>query len=207
MSESAIYPLPAEEVALFGDLKRNWGWLLAFGILSTVLGTIGLGWTASEGLTLITVLFFGWLLIVGGAFQLVDAFYCKGWKGVLVHVLTALLYILAGYLIVQDPVLASATFTLIIAAVLIAVGVLRILMAIQHRGSPGWIWALLGGLISILLGGIIIAHWPVSGLWVIGLFVAIELLLNGWASIFVALAARRAAKTDVAGAARATAAT
>ncbi|WP_366929751.1 hypothetical protein [uncultured Thiodictyon sp.] len=74
MSEFALSPLPAEEVALFGDLKRNWGWLLAFGILSTVLGTIGLGWTASEGLTLITVLFFGWLLIVGGAFQLVDAF-------------------------------------------------------------------------------------------------------------------------------------
>jgi len=201
MSESAIYPLPAEEVALFGDLKRNWGWLLAFGILSTVLGTIGLGWTASEGLTLITVLFFGWLLIVGGGFQLVDAFYCKRWKGVLVHVLTALLYILAGYLIVQDPVLASATFTLIIAAVLIAVGVLRILMAIQHRGSAGWVWALLGGLISILLGGIIIAHWPVSGLWVIGFFVAIELLLNGWTSIFVALAARRAAKAGVADAA------
>ena len=201
MSEFEISPLPAEEVALFGDLKRNWGWLLAFGILSTVLGTIGLGWTASEGLTLITVLFFGWLLIVGGGFQLVDAFFCKGWKGVLVHVLTALLYILAGYLIVQDPVLASATFTLIIAVVLIGVGLLRGLMAIQHRGSPGWVWALLGGLISILLGGIIIGQWPVSGLWVIGLFVAIELLLNGWASIFIALAARRVAKADVAGAA------
>ena len=157
------------------------------------------GWGAGtrpppRSLTLITVLFFGWLLILGGGFQLIDAFYCKGWKGTLAHVATALLYLLAGYLIIQDPRLASTTFTLIIAAVLIAVGLLRGLTAFQHRGSPGWIWALLGGLISILLGAVIIAHWPVSGLWVIGLFVAIELLMNGWASIFIALAARRAAQ-------------
>ena len=194
MSEFTVSPLPADEVALFGDLKKNWGWLLAVGILSTVLGSIGLGTSATYGLTLITVLFFGWLLILGGGFQLIDAFYCKGWKGTLAQVATALLYLPAGYLIIQDPRLASTTFTLIIAAVLIAVGLLRGLTAFQHRGSPGWIWALLGGLISILLGAVIIAHWPVSGLWVIGLFVAIELLMNGWASIFIALAARRAAQ-------------
>lgn len=197
MSDIEIAPLPAAQVALFGDLQKNWGWLLALGVLSTVLGTIGLG--ASFGLTLATVLFFGWLLLVGGAFQLVDAFSCKGWRCVLEHVLTAVLYILAGYLIIQDPLLASGTFTLIIAGVLVAVGVLRIVMAIQHRGSPGWVWAVLGGLISMLLGGVIVAHWPVSGTWVIGLFVAVELLLNGWASIFVALAARRASKAQAAG--------
>ncbi|WP_020504299.1 HdeD family acid-resistance protein [Lamprocystis purpurea] len=203
MSDIEFAPLPAAEVALFGDLQKNWGWLLAVGILSIALGTIGLG--ASFGLTLITVLLFGWLLLVAGGFQLVDAFGCAGWKSVLGHVLTALLYILAGYLIVQDPLLASRSFTLIIAGVMIAVGVLRIWMAFQHRVAPGWIWAVLAGLLSILLGGIIIAQWPVSGLWVIGLFVAIELLLNGWAAVFVALAARRAGKIGAAGAAGAAA--
>jgi uncharacterized membrane protein HdeD (DUF308 family) len=196
MPNLAFTPLPDQELALFGDLKKNWGWLLAFGILSVVLGTIGLGATATYGLTLITVIFFGWLLIVGGGFQLIDAFYCKGWKGVLAQVLTALLYVLAGYLIIQDPILASSTFTLIIAAVLIAVGLLRSFTAFQHRALKGWVWSLLGGLISILLGAMIIAKWPASGLWVIGLFVAIELLLNGWSAIFIALAARRAHKAD-----------
>ncbi|WP_295394849.1 DUF308 domain-containing protein, partial [uncultured Thiodictyon sp.] len=69
-------------------------------------------------------------------------------------------------MIIQDPLLASGTFTLIIAGVLLAVGALRIVMAIQHRGSPGWVWAVLGGIISILLGGVIFAQWPVSGTWV-----------------------------------------
>lgn len=177
---------------LFGELSKNWGWLLAFGVLSIILGTVGLGMTF--GLTLASVLFFGVLLVVGGTFQLVDAFKCRGWKGTLWHALIALLYVAAGLLIVVNPVLASATLTLALAGVLIAVGLARVILAIQHRAQTGWVWLLLAGLISIALGAMIIAKWPASGLWVIGLFVAIELIFNGWAYLFVALAARRAGK-------------
>ncbi|QVL51350.1 MAG: DUF308 domain-containing protein [Thiocapsa sp.] len=63
---------PSRSTPLFGDLSRNWRWLLAFGILSIILGTVGKGMTF--GLTLVSVVFFGALLIVGGTFQLVDAF-------------------------------------------------------------------------------------------------------------------------------------
>ncbi|CRI63310.1 conserved membrane hypothetical protein [Thiocapsa sp. KS1] len=181
---------PVAQHPVFGDLSRNWGWLLAFGILSIILGTVGMGMTF--GLTLVSVVFFGALLIVGGTFQLVDAFKCQGWKGALWHILIALLYIAGGLLIVVDPVLASETLTLALAAVLIAVGVSRVMMALQHRGQPGWGWLVLSGVISIALGAMIVAKWPMSGMWVIGLFVAIELIFNGWAYLFVALAARRA---------------
>jgi uncharacterized membrane protein HdeD (DUF308 family) len=181
---------PVAQHPVFGDLSRNWGWLLAFGILSIILGTVGMGMTF--GLTLVSVVFFGALLIVGGTFQLVDAFKCQGWKGALWHILIALLYIAGGLLIVVDPVLASETLTLALAAVLIAVGVSRVMMALQHRGQTGWGWLVLSGVISIVLGAMIIAKWPMSGMWVIGLFVAIELIFNGWAYLFVALAARRA---------------
>jgi uncharacterized membrane protein HdeD (DUF308 family) len=181
---------PVSQHPLFGDLSRNWGWLLAFGILSIILGAVGLGMTF--GLTLVSVVFFGALLIVGGTFQLIDAFKCQGWKGALWHILIALLYIAGGLLIVVDPVLASGTLTLALAAVLIAVGVSRVIMAVQHRGQSGWGWLVLAGLISIALGAMILAKWPMSGMWVIGLFVAIELIFNGWAYLFIALAARRA---------------
>jgi uncharacterized membrane protein HdeD (DUF308 family) len=70
---------------------------------------------------------------------------------------------------------------------------LRSFTAFQHRALKGWIWSLLAGLVSIALGAMIIAHWPASGLWVIGLFVAIELIFNGWSNVFIALAARKAA--------------
>jgi uncharacterized membrane protein HdeD (DUF308 family) len=148
------------------------------------------------GLTLASVLLFGVLLIAGGVLQLVDAFKCKGWKSTLWHVLIALLYVAGGILIVFDPVLASATLTLILAWILIAVGIMRGIMAFQLRSTKGWGWPLLSGIVSIVLGGMIIAQWPVSGFWVIGLFVAIELIFNGWSYVFVALAARKAGKGE-----------
>jgi len=194
MSASNQTTLSAAQSALFGELKRSWGWLLALGILSLILGTIGLWMTF--GLTLVSVLFFGVLLVVGGIFQLVNAFKCKGWKSVLWHVLIALLYVGGGIVIIIDPVLASSVFTLMLAWILIAVGVFRIIMAFQLRPVAEWFWPLLSGIVSILLGGMIIAQWPVSGLWVIGLFVAIELIFNGWGYVFIALAARKAGQAE-----------
>jgi uncharacterized membrane protein HdeD (DUF308 family) len=76
------------------------------------------------------------------------------------------------------------------------VGLLRILMALQLRPVSGWGWTLISGVISILLGAMILTQWPTSGFWVIGLFVAIEMIVNGWSSVFIALAARKAAKAE-----------
>lgn len=177
---------------IFGELEKNWGWLLLFGIVSIVLGTAGLGMTFM--LTEVSVVFFGVLLVVGGVFQLLDAFKCRGWKGIAWHVLIALLYIGAGLLMVLHPVLASLSLTLFIAYILIAIGVLRGIMAFQLRPSKGWWWALLSGIVSVVLGSLILIEWPQSGLWIIGLFIAIELIFNGWSYVFVALAARASAK-------------
>ncbi|WP_338114158.1 HdeD family acid-resistance protein [Thiorhodococcus mannitoliphagus] len=195
MSTSNEMNLAEIRGAVFGDVKKNWGWLLALGIVSLILGTLGFYMTFA--LTLASVLFFGILILGAGVLQLVHAFTCKGWKSVLWHVLIALLYIAAGIDIILDPARASVVLTLVLAGILIAVGVMRILMAFQLRPvAAGWFWPLLSGLVSILLGGMIIAEWPVSGLWVIGLFVAIELVFSGWSTVFVALAARRAAQED-----------
>ncbi len=197
MSATGEISLTEAQQAIFGELKKNWGWLLAFGILSIVLGTIGLGMTFA--LTEVSIIFFGVLLIVGGVFQLFDAFKCKGWKSTLWHVLIALLYIVAGISMVSQPLMAATTLTLIIAWILIGVGVARIIMAFQLRPTQGWFWTLFAGIISIALGVMILAEWPVSGLWVIGLFVAIELIFNGWSYVFVALAARKAGKSGAEG--------
>jgi len=190
MSVSNEVDLSAIRDTVLGDLKTKWGWLLALGISLIVLGTLGL-WM-SFAMTLATVIMFGALLAVGGAFQLLNAFQLKGWKSVLWHVLIALLYIAAGIIIFTDPVFASLSLTIALAWILIAVGVLRIFMAFQLRAVKGWFWPLVSGLISIALGVMILAQWPTSGFWVIGLFVAIEMVFNGWSSVFVALAARKA---------------
>lgn len=183
----------------FGDLEKSWGWLFAFGLLSILLGSLGLGMTFM--LTELTMVFFAALLIVGGVFQLLDALKCNGWKSTAWHVLIALLYIAAGVYMALHPELAAVSLTLVIGAMLIAVGILRAIMAFQIKPAKGWWWPLLSGLISLALGGMILAEWPQSGFFIIGLFVAIELIFNGWSYLFIALAARAARKARDSGSA------
>jgi uncharacterized membrane protein HdeD (DUF308 family) len=188
MSNSAAPARAVVPIPMLGDLVHNWGWLLAQGILLVVLGTIGLGiviW-----LTLASVFIFGVFLVIGGGFQIFQTFKCKGWESILWHGVIAVLYVLAGISILADPLAASTLFTLLLAGALVGIGVVRLIMAFQLRGLKYWFWPLIGGFAAIVLGVMIRARWPVSGLWVIGLFVAIEKIFSGWSYIFIALGAK-----------------
>ncbi len=179
--------------AILGDLGKNWGWLFGMGVLFIILGLVGLG--RLFVLSLAGTLFFGILFIVGGVAQLIEALKCLGWKSVIYHVLMAALYIIAGVFVIQEPFAAKMLLTWVLGAALMCIGIVRVVMALQMRGMGSWFVPLVGGVISIILGGIILTHWPLSGLFVIGLFIAIELITNGWSYIFIALAARKANKT------------
>lgn len=167
------------------EMQRHKGWLLGFGILLFVLGIIGL--SMEFMLTLASMYFFAALLIISSVSHFADAFKYKGVKGVLWQILIALLYLLAGIVIVYDPLLASAMITALLAWLLIIIGVSRITMAFYLKNTSGWVWILFAGLCSFILGLLILIQWPISGLWVIGMFIAIDLLVSGWTYIFMAL--------------------
>ena len=181
---------------VFGELKKHWAWMLSLGIVMLILGVIGLGMTVL--FNEIVVMYFGFLLLFGSGVQLMQAFRAEAWKGRVWHVLIALVYIVGGIIAVTEPVIAGMTLALLIAWTLIVIGVLRLVMALQMRGAAGWLWTLLGGVLSVVLGVMIINEWPQSGLWVIGLFVAIEILFAGWSQIMIALAAKNYTAKDAA---------
>ena len=181
---------------VFGELKKHWAWMLSLGIVMVILGVIGLGMTVL--FNEIVVMYFGFLLLFGSGLQLMQAFRAEAWKGRVWHVLIALVYIVGGIIAVTEPVIAGMTLALLIAWTLIVIGVLRLVMALQMRGAAGWLWTLLGGALSVVLGVMIINEWPQSGLWVIGLFVAIEILFAGWSQIMIALAAKNYTAKDAA---------
>lgn len=172
------------------DSYKGWGWLLALGILFVIMGGLGLGMVV--GLTLASMIFLGVLLLIAGISQFFTIFKAHHWKGVAWHAFIAALYIVGGGLVIYDPIMASALITAMLAAVLIIIGVTRFVMAISLRGSPGWFWLLLAGIVAIALGIMILMHWPMSALWIIGLFIAIELIVDGWTYIFIALSMRMA---------------
>ena len=177
------------------ELPRKWGWLLPLGILMLVTGSIGL--LQSVAMTLVTVLFFGAIILVSGTFALVQSIMAKEeqWRGKMVHVLLAVLYIGAGALILVNPVAASAALTLLLGSIFLAMGFIRIVYGFRLR-KLGWKWIMpvIIGVIDILFAVILGISWPVSGLWVIGIMVSIELLMYGWMLTFTALAARKMAK-------------
>jgi uncharacterized membrane protein HdeD (DUF308 family) len=171
-----------------GELRRNWGWFLVLGIVLIVLGTIALG--SALVMTITSVFFFGWILIVGGVLEAVHAFWReKGWGGFFLDLLTGILYVVAGWMMVSNPQESAVLLTLVIAMFLVFEGVFRIVASLAarypHRG-----WVLFNGVISLILGISIWQRWPYSGLWVIGLFVGIEMLLNGWSLVMLSLSAR-----------------
>src|SRR6266851_771716 len=93
---------------------------------------------------------------------------------------------------IANPALAAVSLTLLIAIILIVAGLFRLVVAfstpLHHRG-----WLILNGVISILLGVMIWRSWPVSGLWVIGMFIGIDMIFDGWTEIMLALSVRRLA--------------
>lgn len=178
----AVAKIPAE-------LKRNWGWLLGLGILFVILGCLGLGMVV--GVTLASVLFLGVILIIAGFSQIIDVFKSNEWRAVVWHALIAVLYIVGGGIVIYDPIFASTMLTALLAWVLIVIGITRLIMAGALHNAKGWGWLVLAGVIAIVLGVLILIQWPYSGLWVLGLFISIELLVNGWAYVLLALAARR----------------
>ena len=176
--------------ALFGASEKQWGWVMALGILFVALGTIGLGMLFA--VTLASIFYLGILLFVGGAAQAVQAFSFHGWRNVVSHLLIGALYLFASYLVIQNPLATSATLTLFLAAALVGLGIVRGATAIMHREYRQWGWLLFSGIVSVALGVMIMANWPVTGLWVIGLYVAIDMICHGWSYIGLSLAIKDA---------------
>jgi uncharacterized membrane protein HdeD (DUF308 family) len=169
-------------------LSRNWGWLMAFGILMIILGVLAIG--APMVATIAFQVALGWLLVIGGIAEAIHAFMAQNWRGFLFELLSAILYVVVGVLLLVNPLLGAAALTLLLAVFLVVEGVFKIVMAMRVRDHRGWAWLLASGILSLILGVMIWAQWPASGLWVIGLLVGIQLLFTGWSLVMLALAAR-----------------
>src|SRR5215470_1582222 len=178
------------------ELRRSWGWYLGLGIMLIILGAIAIG--SAFLMTIASVWLFGWILIIGGVMEVVHAFWHKRWAGFFLDLLTGVLYIVAGWMMVNNPQESALLLTLLIAMFLVFEGVFRIVAALAVR-YPHWGAVLLNGVISLVLGMLIWRRWPVSGLWVIGLFVGIEMLLNGWSLVMLSMAGRNLPEEAAAG--------
>lgn len=158
----------------------HWLWLLFLGLLLILVGIFAIA--SPFFATLISLVILGWMLIFSGAVQTFYAFSTFRAGSFLTHLLLGILSVLLGLLIITQPAAAAVSFTLLIAFFFLAVGLFRIFSALFQR-FESWGWVLLGGLIDVVLGILILIHWPSSALWIIGLFVGIDFIFVGWAFV------------------------
>ena len=157
-------------------LRGNWLWFVALGVALIVLGFVALGSIATASLA--TAVAIGLLMLVGGAAETVGSFWCRGWSGFFLHLLSGVLSIVVGVLFLRAPVDALLALTLLLSCLLMVGGIFKIVAALNYRFAA-WGWPLASGVIDVILGVMIWQEWPASALWVIGLFLRISLLFRG----------------------------
>ncbi len=170
--------------------KTGWGWFVALGIAMMLLGVFA--WFDVVAVTLAGTIFIGAALLVGGIFQVVHAFMDRSWGSFLLQVLAGILYVIAGLLIMAEPIRGTLVITIVIAVVMVVAGIARIVIAVRHWHMGGSGLLLLGGLISAIVGIALYVTLPWSGLWVLGTLIAVELIFHGAAWFEFGLALRRA---------------
>ncbi|WP_455272369.1 HdeD family acid-resistance protein [Rhizobium herbae] len=169
------------DIVLRPPLGEKWGWFVALGVALIMGGGIAFGNVMAA--TVASVYYVGMIMLLGGILHLMQAFRVKKWESVFYWILSGACYTVAGVFAFLNPMLASAALTLLMAVALIVAGALRIWTGFRLRALEGWGWIALAGVVTLIAGLIIAAGWPVNSLWILGLFLAIDLVMQGLALI------------------------
>ncbi|MBV9529628.1 MAG: HdeD family acid-resistance protein [Bradyrhizobium sp.] len=171
-------------------LRAGSGWIVALGVVFVIAGFFALG--SMMLATVAKVLVVGVMMIIAGVAEVINAFKIKSWGKFLIWALLGVLYIIAGFITFQNPLLAAVVLTLLLGAFLIASGVLRIFLAFNMKRETPWVWVAVSGVITLLLGLVIVARWPVNSVYILGLFLGVDLIVAGVSYIGLGSGLRRA---------------
>ena len=170
-------------------LHAKWGWIVALGVVYLIAGFVALGSMVMA--TVASVIVVGAMMIVAGVAEIIGAFQLKSWGKFLIWALLGVLYVVAGFLTFENPLLAAVLLTLFLGAALIASGVVRLFLAFSMKRESPWVWVALSGAITLLLGLLIVARWPVNSVYILGLFLGIDLVMAGVGWISLGFSLRR----------------
>jgi uncharacterized membrane protein HdeD (DUF308 family) len=173
-SSDTLQNLAGTDVA---PLRAKWGWIVALGIVYVVAGFIALGSIVTA--TVASVFIVGIMMIICGAAELINAFQIKSWGKFLIWALLGVLYIVAGFVTFENPLFAAVLLTLLLGASLVASGIVRLFLAFNMKRETPWIWVALSAVITLLLGVLILARWPINSVYILGLFLGIDLIMAG----------------------------
>jgi uncharacterized membrane protein HdeD (DUF308 family) len=177
--------------ALTKSIHDHWRLFLAEGVVLSVLGLAAIVVPPIAGL--LTTLFLGWLFLIAGVVGLVATLRARQAPGFGWSLLSALVAVIAGCVLLWNPLQGLVTLTYVLIAFFIVDGILIIGLAIAHRRqlSGKWEWMMINGVIDLILAGIVISGLPGTLVWALGLLVGIDMVFGGASLIAMALEARK----------------
>ncbi|WP_435332899.1 HdeD family acid-resistance protein [Haloarchaeobius sp. TZWWS8] len=170
-------------------LETTWRALVGVGIVMALIGLLAIVFPIASSFSLAIV--FGAALVVGGFVNVAHAFSAKRWQGFVWQTLLAIVYGIAGILVLANPVLGMTTLTLLLVAYLVVSGLVEIVMGLQLNGQPRWLWLVASGVIGLLLGLMLLAGFPSTAAWAVGLLFGANLLVSGISLIAVAMGTKK----------------
>jgi uncharacterized membrane protein HdeD (DUF308 family) len=162
--------------AAIAHLKSRWPWFIAFGVVSALLGLTAL--TLVGTATIASVYLIALFMIFVGGSEIVLGVNAHVWSNRLLLVVVGLLYIVAGAFALANPLTGAAGLTLLLGASLFATGLVRIYLGVKLPHGPSGL-VVLAGVITTLLGMLILFGWPENSIFVLGIFLGVDLLFYG----------------------------
>lgn len=168
--------------------RRGVAWSITLGILMILVG--GLAIVFPLAFTLAAEIFIGWILVLRGIFQSVDAIQQRKERGFALDLLVGVLSAVAGVLLLVYPLQGVLVLTLVLGIYLVLEGIIEASVALRVRPMRRWGWLLFDGILTFLIGMLIWLRWPSTAPWALGLLVGITILSSGITRLMVALVAR-----------------
>ena len=162
--------------------------LIGTGALSLLGGIIAL--LNPLEATLTAELLTGYLFIAIGVLMLLSIFADDSWGSRLLSLVLGVAILVIGVNLVSNPLQGVLQLTVVVALLMLFIGVLRIVFAFRMPTAGLKAMLILAGIVSLVLGGMILSSFPFSAAVVLGILLAIELISNGISLIVLGLTAR-----------------
>jgi uncharacterized membrane protein HdeD (DUF308 family) len=169
-------------------LAESWGWLAGFGLLALVAGILALVHPFAASLTVVTLAAVGF--IAAGILKAVYAARIRDDAAFTWSLILAALFVFLGFGLWFNPLAGMLSLTAMVGVFFLLIGGLKTAFALHLRGFGGWGWVLASGLLSLVLGVVIFANFPVAARTILGLLLGIELVSTGIAFLIVGLILR-----------------
>ncbi len=182
---------PGTSAAFTQSLRDHWRVCLIEGIILSLLGLAAIVLPTIAGLAATVLL--GWLFLVAGFMALVATFIGRLFPGSGWSLLSALAAMIAGVLLLWNPLQSLAMLTYVLVVFFIIDGLFTIMISISHRRnlSGRWEWLMINGVIDLFLAGVIVLGVPGTLAWALGLIVGIDMVFGGASLVAVGLEARK----------------